>query len=256
MWFTLLLHFLLPLLTTPTPQHIWSSQPLTPATISTPNIWYDLPSTSLSFNLPNESPVLLNYQITVRGFKPENSASDFLVDDRMSIGQKDFIQLRMVVDGVPLRQSSTHAQPGTSLEASGTSRTGYAVANLGAGNHTAVLQWKKRGTYVTSWRCLPSLDDGFSAGRVLSATSHHRYMWTREINSDDVISDNDSWKDMAEVSLEDQVKLKIHIEFPSPPLPLPLAHTFPSILPPFLSELVNFYFERACHASVSVCFHG
>tara|TARA_B110000971_G_scaffold194895_1_gene208911 strand:+ start:143 stop:637 length:495 start_codon:yes stop_codon:yes gene_type:complete len=87
------------------------------------------------------------------------------------------------------------------MEAAGTSRTGYAVANLGWGNHTAKLQWKKRGGYVTSWNSMPSLDDGFSGGRVLTVTSHHRYMWTKEIEADDKISNAGTWVDMASSSL-------------------------------------------------------
>jgi len=101
---------LLLLLTTPTDanrkQAIWSSQPLTEARLLVEDIWLDVDDTVVDFVLQNEAPVLLNYAITLRSFKPENSASDFLIDETMSIGQKDFVQVRMTVDNVPLRQVS------------------------------------------------------------------------------------------------------------------------------------------------------
>ena len=101
---------LLLLLTTPTDanrkQAIWSSQPLTEARLLVEDIWLDVDDTVVDFVLQNEAPVLLNYAITLRSFKPENSASDFLIDETMSSGQKDFVQVRMTVDNVPLRQVS------------------------------------------------------------------------------------------------------------------------------------------------------
>ena len=101
---------LLLLLTTPTDanrkQAIWSSQPLTEARLLVEDIWLDVDDTVVDFVLQNEAPVLLNYAITLRSFKPENSASDFLIDETMSIGQKDFVQVQMTVDNVPLRQVS------------------------------------------------------------------------------------------------------------------------------------------------------
>ena len=151
--------------------------------------------------LPHSPTPLNRYDVAVRAFKPESSTNDFILDEDMSLGQKDFLQMRVLVDGIPFRQSSSYAQPSSSLEAATRSLRGTFVVNLGAGPHTVQLQWKKRGTFVTSWNSIPSLHDGFSSGRLLTATAHHRYLWHTEVTTDDTISTNGTWTDVKDSSL-------------------------------------------------------
>jgi len=77
------------------------------------------------------APPPLSYDIAVRAFKPESSTNDFILDEDMSLGQKDFLQVRVLVDGIPFRQSSSYAQPSTSLEAATRSLRGTFVVQLG-----------------------------------------------------------------------------------------------------------------------------
>ena len=151
--------------------------------------------------LPNEMPLLIQYDMSCTAFKPETATNDFILDEDMSLGQKDFLQMRVVVDGIPFRQSASHAQPSSSLESVTRHLKGTVVVTLGAGPHTIELQWKKRGTFVTSWNNIPSLHDGFSTGRILSATAQHRYMWHNEVTSDDYITTNGTWVDVKDTEL-------------------------------------------------------
>lgn len=175
---------------------MWSVQPLSHVKISSIDTWEDIPDTNLTLTLLNEAPLLISYDFAARAFKPGSSTNDFILDEDMSLGQKDFLQARVLVDGIPFRQSSSNAQPSSSLEAASRILRGTVVVNLGAGPHTVQLQWKKRGTFVTSWNNIPALHDGYSSGRILTATAHHRYMWHTEVSSDDVISVNGTWVDM------------------------------------------------------------
>jgi hypothetical protein len=48
---------------------------------------------------------------------------------------------------------------------------------------------------------ITSLHDGFSSGRLLTATAHHRYLWHTEVTTDDTISTNGTWTDVKDSSL-------------------------------------------------------
>ncbi|GMI28951.1 hypothetical protein TrCOL_g5273, partial [Triparma columacea] len=48
---------------------------------------------------------------------------------------------------------------------------------------------------------ITSLHDGFSSGRLLTATAHHRYLLHTEVTTDDTISTNGTWTDVKDSSL-------------------------------------------------------
>ncbi|GMI23781.1 hypothetical protein TeGR_g4408, partial [Tetraparma gracilis] len=177
-------------------QLLWSAHPLTAARLTSVNTWEDIPDTSVSLTLPNEAPLLVSYTLAARALKPESSTMDFIMDTTMSLGQKDFLQARVLVDGIPFRASASHAPPSSSLEAAARSLQASFVVPLGAGPHTLTLQWKRRGEFVTSWACAPSLHDGFAAGRMLAADANHRYLWSALPTSDAVVSESGAWRDM------------------------------------------------------------
>ena len=95
---------------------MWSVQPLSRCKLSNTGVWEDVPDTNITLNLPNELPLLVSYDFAAVAFKPESATNDFILDEDMSLGQKDFLQMRVVVDDIPFRQSSSHAQPSSSME--------------------------------------------------------------------------------------------------------------------------------------------
>jgi hypothetical protein len=78
--------------------------------------------------------------------------------------EKDSLETRLVVDGRPYRESSSHFRTVTRMAGSG-SLTGSMVLDLSPGNHTVQLQWLKTGSGVASWWSQPEFLDGFVTSR-------------------------------------------------------------------------------------------
>ena len=81
-------------------------------------------------------------------------------------------QVRLVVDGLPMRHSATYTSPVGSYESYVDTLGGHLVVELGGGNHSVGLQWKKSAHgVVTSWSNRPSSHDGFAGGRSIIVTA-------------------------------------------------------------------------------------
>eukprot|EP00957_Ditylum_brightwellii_P085397 6497028-Ditylum_brightwellii.AAC.1 len=149
----------------------------------------------MSVTLTSESPVLVSYEITVQPSLIKEISENTLLDADTSSpgGHKDFVQCRLVVDGIPLRESSSHATPGYLGTLRSIDLSGNSVLTLGAGTHNVELHWQQPGTMVTSWKNIPLLEDGYSSGRVVTASSHYDYIWSTELTGDDSISLSGGW---------------------------------------------------------------
>ncbi len=155
-----------------------------PVNISSAGAWVDI-DLSLHFLLANNAtPTVITYVVSVMADKPHLPGGDFLTDatfvtsnqEQTGLGTNglgDFLGARVVVDGVPYRQSGSHVNPLASLERSARQLRGHLVVQLPAGNHTVKLQWRKWGSYVRAWQSRPDSEDGFVAGRELSVSAEH-----------------------------------------------------------------------------------
>jgi hypothetical protein len=151
---------------------IWSSQPASPATLIEIGNWTDVDDTIVNFELQNEGLVVISYAASVLANTPPLPGGEFAGNV-----YSDILGMRVVVDGIATRQSGSHTNPMTSLEMSTGTLVGHVVIELHEGNHTAVLQWKRWGSWVRSWSVISSAVDGVSTGRSLFVKSQHKYLW-------------------------------------------------------------------------------
>jgi hypothetical protein len=140
---------------------------MTEATIQITNLWSNVEDTSLTISIDNELTLYISYAISVVANKAHRPGGDFL-GQPTDYGSFDFLGTRIVIDGVPYRQSGSHISPDSSLEATTGSLAGSVVAELNPGTHTISLQWKKWGDSVRAWTSKPSLLEGYSSRHDLS----------------------------------------------------------------------------------------
>ena len=182
-------------------QLMWSATPSTSAILRQPNKWLPVPGLSLTITLPDEDTVYMSYTISVTADKPHHPGGDFLNDAQKNSGLVDFAGARILVDGVPYRQSGSHASPTGRFEVATSQLRGMLVAELGAGNHTIEVQWRKWGSFVRSWSSLPSAFDGFASGRTLVASADHRAVWYTQPLSAARLAANDRWTTVPDTDL-------------------------------------------------------
>lgn len=182
---------------------MWSAKPLSDAVLTSDAVWEDVFQTNVTLSLETQSEVLASYALTaVATRRPYNviGASDFY-SSSTGASQRNFLQIRLIIDGVPFRQSSSHASPGLTLETNIEVLSGYAAVRLDPGLHEFRLQWKKIGPGVSSWASRPSIGDGFMSGRSLAITSRHSSMWYSSAESTAVINSDGVWLNLQDSSL-------------------------------------------------------
>ena len=161
------------------PGLMWSVQPHETSILTTEGVWLDVDNTAVTFLLDNEAVIMVSYSLAAMSSKAFHAGGDFLNDNQVQSGARDFIGCRLTVDGVPYRQSGSHISPAGSLESSIGTLEGYLVTELGPGTHTIALQWRKWGSYVRSWSNRPNFEDGQVSGRSITVTAHHRFVLQR-----------------------------------------------------------------------------
>lgn len=173
------------------PQLMWCTSPLTPAYLSTLNDkWLDVPDTSVAVQLPNEALVMISYDVSVSRIEETRELPASTEEDELAF--------RVVVDGLPYRQSATTVGDREPLV---TTASGYLVLTLFAGHHDVKLQWRKRGTKINLWVISSELLDGFVGGRNLVVSAQHRYMWhTQPLESLSLVS-IDTWETVPDMAL-------------------------------------------------------
>ena len=85
----------------------------------------------------------------------------------MSGRSRDSISARLTVDGVPYRESGAAFSLTSTSFASGVLERDF-MLELQAGKHSVVVQWRKWGDTVRSWRSNPALLDGYASARFLA----------------------------------------------------------------------------------------
>ncbi|EQC42553.1 hypothetical protein SDRG_00283 [Saprolegnia diclina VS20] len=151
---------------------MWSATTTATTTLETPGRWVDVPGASIPAFLALPMTLLVTYSATVYPDSVQPPVA--IIDKSRPPGADDLVSFRVLVDGAPMRASgasSGYYQGASSLVG------GYLVVSLAAGNHTLELQWKKTGTFVTSWRIDPTVDTGFSGACSLIAAAQHSYVW-------------------------------------------------------------------------------
>ena len=199
-----------------TPDLMWSARPLSEATIQESNSWMPVRDTNLTMRLENEAEVVISYAIAVLASRGRAGAGlDYFSNQGTSLagGQRDFLQLRLVVNGVPYRQSSSHCSPGFSLQTAADMLSGHAAVALGPGSHDVVLQWKKVGDGVSSWSNRPSMADGHTSARSIVVTARHRYLWHTHAESVARIEEEGSWIEVPGMSVDFELQTITSLRF-------------------------------------------
>ena len=191
----------------PVVQHrsMWSAQPENPVTLrSSAAGWQPVANTSVQFDLEYAGAVLLSYHMLVTGDKPHHPGGDFINDvQRPESGVRDVVGARLVVDGVAMRQSGSHATPVGALEVASEQLDGHLILNLAAGVHNVTLEWRKWGSFVRSWSNRPSYRDGFVSGRALLVNADFAYLWyTQPMANGTQLSQAGGWYPFAPLSLD------------------------------------------------------
>ena len=128
--------------------------------------WKDIASTQISFSMPTPSKVTFSYIVSITQW----GHPDW---DAWTWNKFNAIGLRLVIDGLPFKESGTYADPNVKNTED---VIGDITMSLPAGPHIAKLQWKAVGTSVEEWRSLQSILDGFAGSRKLLAVLHPKTM--------------------------------------------------------------------------------
>jgi len=184
----------------------WGSNAGSSATISQENVWQNIDGASMDVNLMGgeSKDVLITYHVIVEGVK-----RNLLNSPLPSENNKDVLQIRALVDGVPFRMSSSYAstylvEQRVFSELTASFVAGGMTAGAGAtnSNHTVLLQWKKIGTNVDRWIVSPpSMGNGYS----LSALADHSKVWYAHETNDLVLQQKGVWLDASK-------KLEFYLE--------------------------------------------
>lgn len=194
----------------PQTQLMWSASPLTPATLSTPNTWLDVPDTMVNVNLPNEAVLLISYDASVSRIN-ELDAVTVTVESELSF--------RVVLDGSPYRESATTVSDNEPLVAT---VGGYLVVKVLAGKHEVKLQWRRRGEKIKQWLILSGVLDGFAGGRSLVVSAEHRFIWNTQPLTSAALTSVNTWINVPDMALNfrllQNATLRIFYQIPVRPL--------------------------------------
>ncbi|CAM9173657.1 unnamed protein product [Ascophyllum nodosum] len=181
---------------------MWSSRPLSDCRLEESGVWIDVPDTYVEMMMTNDFTSLISYSLVVVASKPQMHGSLLVGEQPPGGGVKDFLQVRLVVDGLPMRHSATYTSPVGSYESYVDTLGGHLVVELGGGNHSVGLQWKKSAHgVVTSWSNRPSSHDGFAGGRSIIVTAQHHFMWHSAGFTNARISETGTWEAVPELTL-------------------------------------------------------
>jgi hypothetical protein len=177
-----------------TPQLLWSTSPLSVATLAAPDeTWLDVPDTSVTVELPNEAVVVVSYDVSVMHVdKIQDTDAAPTLDD---VGELSF---RIEVDGTPYRQSATTVDDRDPLV---TVASGHLILEIPGGQHYVSLQWQKRGTRVQQWVVLSDILDGFAGGRHLFVSAQHRFLWHTQPLTSAIIESTAVWEVVPDMTL-------------------------------------------------------
>lgn len=194
----------------PQTQLMWSASPLTPASLSTPDMWLDVPDTVVGVDLPNEAVLLISYDASVSRVNELNA---------VTVTTESELSFRVVLDGSPYRESATTVSYNEPLV---TTVSGYLVIEASAGKHEVKLQWRRRGEQIKQWLILSGVLDGFAGGRTLIVSAEHRFIWNTQPLTPAALTSVDTWSQVSDMALNfrllQNATLRVFYQLPVRPL--------------------------------------
>lgn len=117
--------------------------------VSTDGKWISLKDTEANFTLHEQAKVYITFQLDAmaHGKRPTN---DFGLTSL-----PDLLLARLLVNGIPFRQSGSNTSPNPFQKHPILHLRGGVSLVLGSGNHTVTLQWKKLGKAVEFYSSVP-----------------------------------------------------------------------------------------------------
>ena len=183
----------------------WSAQLNVDAVIRDIDKWYNIgQNASVEFELQRSSKVVFSYTVNVIAEKPFLPGGDFLNSRSNSGSETDFLATRLLVDGVPYRQSGAHTGALSSFETSIEALHAKLILHLSPGNHVVTLQWRKSGNNVISWHTVNRNSDhyGFSGSATIDVLSEHKYLWFKQPLTSDIVRNTEAnWKDIKDMTM-------------------------------------------------------
>lgn len=179
--------------------HIWSASPLSTIELSTgvDRGWQDMLDTFVDVTIENEAVFYIHYDIVA--YSSRETTNEVL--ERLT--NNDSLGFRVLVDGVPYRQSGSVATAQDSLRAIQTVHSsGDLYTSLAIGKHRIALQWKKFGAVIDTWTIDSTVNGGFSGGRTITATAHYQYVWYKQPLSTIVLKTINVWEKVPSMEVE------------------------------------------------------
>eukprot|EP01032_Pedospumella_encystans_P014576 gene14576-16731_t len=144
----------------------------------------------LNLVLDNERETLISYEIAVEGLRRLESAT------LPRESNTDSLQIRCLIDGVPLRYSSSVSTTYLVEQRMLASLSATFAANLSATNHTIILQWKKTGNQLDKW--VLQTDGPNSKFIIAAQADFDKVSHLHELN-DEFLFTPDVWKPLSGV---------------------------------------------------------
>ncbi|CAM9092051.1 unnamed protein product, partial [Ectocarpus fasciculatus] len=173
----------------------WSSPARGSASITVNGIWKSVYEDPLVFTIDNnDTSVMVKYHLSVEALGRFDSSFP------MPHEAKDSLQVRCIVDGLPYRVSSSQASTFLVEQRVGHTLSNVFVAQMKAGEHSMLLEWRKSGARVQEWttQLASGGGSGYSSGYSLVASADHDRVWALSDETDEVLTEPGSWKDLGE----------------------------------------------------------
>jgi hypothetical protein len=138
--------------------------------------------------------VLVTYRVSIIAFHDTDSGSPLPLDTN-----KEYLQLRCVVNGIPQKVSSSLASSYFVLDKDEFTVTNSFVVELLSGYSDVYLEWKKQGVSNSRWEVVNSAN--FSPGQSLSLSilaDYKQLVYVHE-KKDAYIRDKDTWIDVSDL---------------------------------------------------------
>lgn len=175
--------------------------------------WEDMGDTFVDVVLEESSSILVSYEAVVIANKPSVPGNDFLPNHGHAPGYHDALGLRVVVDGIPFRQSGVKTGVRGVAEVDTSVVAGHLIASLEAGTHKIQLQWKKFGSFVRSWTIDETIDDGFHGGRTITVTAQPKHIWYTQPLETATIYDANTWTAVEDMNVDFTLTEKSTLRF-------------------------------------------
>ena len=151
-------------------------------------IWLPISNTSLNTSFISSVQALVNYRLGVVG--PKEYLSGFPVP---SDNNKDTIQVRCSVNGIPYRYSSSYGAAYLVEERNIFILSGSFIAIFPAGNSSIVLEWKKNGNLVQKWMLIEPSTGGLGTTFSISLLADNQNIWYTHENKDMILTNVGIW---------------------------------------------------------------